>query len=174
MTMKERGPRRRWNRHRGRSAIWASYRIYRRRKNAICLVWERAQYKIALPLFCYGCPITHLLHARLGYQNFFPFFCSTHSGSKCGPYRVILDRVRGQYRKKWIGLGCRGLASCMTTVTCREIHHFKLQEGCMNDPKQSTTRTELWWFGIIQSADRTASYFMQSRHGIEEWGQTWY
>ena len=87
--------------------------------------------------------MTRLLHARLGDLNFFPFFCSTYSGSKSGPYRVILDRVGGQYREIWTGLGCRGLANCMKTVTCLVINNYKLQEGCMNDPKPSTTRTEL-------------------------------
>ena len=27
-------------------------------------------------------------------------------------------------------------------VTCHVINHYKLQEGCVNDPKQSTTRAE--------------------------------
>ena len=57
-------------------------------------------------------------------------------GSKSGPYCVILDRLSGQYREIWTGLGFRGLASCLTTVTYRVIHHYKLQERCMNDPKQ--------------------------------------
>ena len=65
--------------------------------------------------------IIHLLHARLGYQHFFPFFFLLYSGSKSSPYRIILDWLSGQYREIWTGLGCRGLASCMTTVTCRVI-----------------------------------------------------
>ena len=81
------------------------------------------------------------LTARL--PTLFPLFCSTYSGSKSGPYRVILDRLSGQYREIWTGLRCRGLASCMTTVTCPVIDHYKVQEGYMNDPKQSTTLTEL-------------------------------
>ena len=44
-----------------------------------------------------------------------------YSGSKSGPYGVILDQLSGQYQEIWPGLGCRGLASCMTTVTCRVI-----------------------------------------------------
>ena len=63
---------------------------------------------------------SNLLHARLGYQHFFPFFL-LYSGSKSSPYRVILDRLSGQYHEIWTGLGCRGLASCMTMVTCRVI-----------------------------------------------------
>ena len=87
--------------------------------------------------------ITHLLHARLGYQHFSSIFCSTYSGSKSCPYCVVLDRLSGQYREIWTGLGCWGLTSCMTTVTCRVIKHYKLQEGCMNDPKESTIPTEI-------------------------------
>ena len=78
-----------------------------------------------------------------GPPKLFSIFCSTYLGSKSGPYRVILDRLSGQYREIWTGLGCRGLASCMATITCHVLNHYKLQEGCMNDPKQSTTRTEL-------------------------------
>ena len=70
--------------------------------------------------------ITHLLHARLGYEHFFHsfFVFFLFSGSKSGPYCVILDRLSGQYREIWTGLGCRGLANCMTTVTCRVINIY--------------------------------------------------
>ena len=66
--------------------------------------------------------ITHLLHARLGYKHFFFHFLLLYLGSKSSPYRVIFDRLSGQYREIWTGLGCRGLASCMTTVTCRVMN----------------------------------------------------
>ena len=59
--------------------------------------------------------------ARLPTLFPFSFFLLLYLGSKSGPYRVILDRLSGQYREIWTGLGCRGLASCMTTVTCRVI-----------------------------------------------------
>ena len=83
---------------------------------------------------------THLLHTRLGYQHFFPFFLFLlYSESKSGPYCVILDRLSRQYREIWTGLGCRGLASCMTTVTCCVIIYFILHsikgnpsKGCMH------------------------------------------
>ena len=62
--------------------------------------------------------ITHLLHSRLDYQHF--FHCSAvHTRGQSPKYRVILDQLSGQYREIWTALGCRGLASCMTTVTCR-------------------------------------------------------
>ena len=87
--------------------------------------------------------ITHLLHARLSYQHFFIILYILGSGSKSGPCRVILDRLSGQYQEIWTGQGCPGLASCMTMVTCLVINHYKPKVVSMNDPKQSTTRTEL-------------------------------
>ena len=66
--------------------------------------------------------------ARLGYQHFFHFLF-LYSGSKTRPYRVLLDRLSGQYREIWTGLGCRGLASCMTTVTCRVINWYTCERG---------------------------------------------
>ena len=38
-----------------------------------------------------------------------------------GQYYIHMDQLSGQYRENLTGLGCRGLASCMTTVTCHAI-----------------------------------------------------
>ena len=68
----------------------------------------------------------HTLIAHTAWlPTLFPFFCSTYSGTKCSPYRVILDRLSGQCRAIWTGLGCWGLASCMITVTCRVINNLR-------------------------------------------------
>ena len=78
--------------------------------------------------------ITHSLHAQLGYQHFFhSFLLLLYSGSKSGPYSVILGRLSGQYREIWTGLGCRGLASCMTTVTCRVLIMYTQHVYSSND-----------------------------------------
>ena len=62
------------------------------------------------------------------YTSTYILVCNMHflmsplySGSKSGPYRVVFDRPSGQYREIWTSLGCRGFASCMTTVTCHVI-----------------------------------------------------
>ena len=57
--------------------------------------------------------ITHLLHARLGYEHFFSIFL-LYSGSESGPYCIKLDWLSGQYHEIWTGLGCRGLCVMYT------------------------------------------------------------
>ena len=112
--------------------------------------------------------ITHLLHARLGYQHFSSIFCSTYSGSKSGPYRVILDRLSGQYREIWIGLGCRGLVSCMTTVTCCVINHYEIQEGCKTI--QNKVLLEQNYYDSVLCNLQTGLFHTSCshQHGIEE------
>ena len=54
-------------------------------------------------------------------------------------------------------------------VTCRVINHYKLQEGCMNDPKQSTileqNNDDSVLFNLRKGLLRTSC---SHQHGIEE------
>ena len=57
---------------------------------------------------CPSCAVNNLFITRTArLTTLFPsFLCSTR-GSKSGPYRVILDRLSGQYREIWTGPGCQ-------------------------------------------------------------------
>ena len=92
----------------------------------VCVIDQAPGHVSSTVLTACAANNTFITRTAIGYQHFFhSFFLFLYFGSKSGPYRVILDQLSGQYREIWTGLGCLGLASCMTTVTCRVMNMFR-------------------------------------------------